>query len=96
MTRPRRLPERGDVPPSTVAQLLGIALADFERLLPQLNERDFPKPDPTTGNYCIEAVDKWRLSRHPTLFPMLTAVPTAIHAGAVFEERLRRVEQGSG
>ena len=58
-------------------------LADFERVLPQLNERDFPKPDPTTGNFCIEAIDKWRLRRHPSLFPMLTTTPTAIHAEAV-------------
>jgi hypothetical protein len=96
MTRPKRIPERGDVPSSMVARLLGITLADFERLLPQLYHRNFPQPDPSTGNFCIEAVDKWRVGRHPTLFPTLTTVSAALHAGAVFEERLRRVEQGSG
>jgi hypothetical protein len=96
MTRPRRIPERGDIPPASVAELLGLTVADFERLLPQLHQRNFPKPDPTTGNFCVEAVDKWRLGRHPKLFPMLTAAPTAIQADIVFDERLRRMEQRSG
>jgi hypothetical protein len=56
-----------------------------------LRERCFPDPDPTTGLYCIEAVERWRLLRHPQLFPELTAAPTAAHAGAIFDERLRRL-----
>ena len=56
---------------------------------PFTNENS-PHPDPTTGLYCIEAVERWRLLRHPQLFPELTAAPTAAHAGTIFDERLRR------
>jgi hypothetical protein len=90
MSRPRRIPARGDVTAAAVAELLGLSLSNFEERLSLLRERNFPEPDPTTGLYCIEAVDRWRLRRHPTLFPELTAAPAAAHAGAVFDQRIRR------
>jgi hypothetical protein len=92
MSRPRRIPVRGDVPASAAAELLGMSLTDFEASRAALNERHFPEPDPTTGFYCVEAVDRWRLRRHPRLFPELTAAPTAAHADAVFPERMRRLD----
>jgi hypothetical protein len=92
MSRPRRIPYRGDVAAAVVAELLGLSLADFEARRPVLHERKFPRPDPTTGLYCIEAVERWRLLRHPQLFPELTAAPNAAHAGAVFDERMRRLD----
>ena len=93
MSRPRRIPSRGDVAPSMVAELLGLSLSDFkDRLSPLREPRNFPEPDPTTGLYCIEAVDRWRLRRHPYLFPELTTAPAAAHAGAVFDERIRRLD----
>ena len=92
MSRPRRIPLRGDFAAAAVAELLGLSLADFEARRPALRERDFPEPDPTTGLYCIEAVDRWRLRRHPRLFPELTTAPTAAHADAVFAERMRRLD----
>jgi hypothetical protein len=91
VSRPRRIPARGDVSASAVAELLGLSVSDFEVLLPMLRDRDFPEPDPTTGFYCIEAVDRWRLRRHAQLFPELTAAPVATHADAVFDHRLRRL-----
>jgi hypothetical protein len=91
MSRPRRIPARGDVSTSAVAELLGLSAPDFEARRTALHDRGFPEPDPTTGLYCIEAVDRWRLRRHPRLFPELTAAPMAAHAGTVFEERLRRI-----
>jgi hypothetical protein len=91
MSRPRRIPSRGDVTASLVAELLGLSVSDFEVRRAALRERGFPEPDPTTGLYCIEAVDRWRLRRHPRLFPELTASPTAAHADAVFNERLGRL-----
>jgi hypothetical protein len=91
MSRPRSVPARGDVPEGTVAQLLGVSLADFEARRADLRDRGFPEPDPTTGLYCVEAVDRWRLRRHPLLFPELTTSPAAAHAGAVFDQRLRRL-----
>jgi hypothetical protein len=92
MIRPRRIPARGDVTAATVAELLGLSLADFEAQRTDLAAREFPEPDATTGLYCIEAVDRWRLRRHPRLFPELTAAPAAAHADAVFTERMRRLD----
>jgi hypothetical protein len=89
MSRAARIPDRGDVPPGMVAQRLGLALAEFELRRPDLHSRGFPPPDPTTGCYCIEAVDRWRLSRHKNLFPELSAAPSAVNAELVFDERLR-------
>ena len=92
MSRPARIPEKGDVSAPLVAQRLGISVADFELKWPELTQRGFPDPDPTTGLWAIEAVDKWRLRRYPMLFPELVSVlPTAIDAGAVFEERIRKL-----
>jgi hypothetical protein len=91
MTRPTRIPARGDVLPTTVGKLLGLSDEEFKRLRPTLEARGFPKPDETTGRYCIEAVDRWRLRRHVPLFPELTSGPTAVYAGAVFDERLGRL-----
>jgi hypothetical protein len=92
VSRPRRIPNRGDVPATAVAELLGLSLADFNSREKALRGRGFPEPDPTTGLYCIEAVERWRLLRHPQLFPELTTAPTAAHAGAVFAERMRRLD----
>jgi hypothetical protein len=89
MSRPRGIPTRGDVPEGTVAQLLGVSLADFKARRAELRDRGFPEPDPTTGLFCIEAVDRWRLRRHAQLFPELTTAPAAAHADAVFDYRLR-------
>jgi hypothetical protein len=55
-----------------------------------LERRGFPEPDPTTGLYCIEAVDRRRLRRYPKLFPELTAAPSAVNAATVFAERMGR------
>lgn len=91
MTRPRRIPVRGDVTTSVVAELLGLSVSEFEARQLELRGRDFPEPDPTTGLYCIEAVDRWRLRRYVRLFPELTTAPAAAHAEAVFDDRLRRL-----
>jgi len=93
MSRPPRIP--GDVPSGVVAQRLGLPLADFERYLPDLEHRGFPGPDPTTGRFCIEAVDRWRLLRSPRLFPELTLSPLAVDARTVVDQRLRAMERAS-
>jgi hypothetical protein len=92
MSRPHRIPVRGDIPAAAVAELLGLSVLEFQAKLDQLCERGFPSADPTTGLYCIEAVDRWRLRRHAHLFPELTTAPTALHAEAVFNERMRRLD----
>jgi hypothetical protein len=93
--RPPRIPLRGDVPVGIVARLLGLSAEDFERARAELEARGFPKPDPTTSRYCIEAVDRWRLRRHVPLFPELGAVPTAVDAGTVYQNRLAAMRRGS-
>jgi hypothetical protein len=95
MSRPARIPDRGDVASGVVAQRLGMSLLDFETFRSELERRGFPERDPTTGRYRIEAVDRWRLRRFPRLFPELTAIPTAVDARTVVEDRLRALE-GAG
>ena len=90
MSRPSRIPDRGDVAPCVVASRLGLTLLEFQARRSELERRGFPKTDETTGRYCIEAVDRWRLQRHPRLFPELTTVAGAVDAGAVFEQRMAR------
>jgi hypothetical protein len=92
VARNQRIPDRGDVAPSVVAERLGLSLKDFDRLRPELEARGFPERDPTTGMYCIEAVDRWRLRRFPRLFPELTSSPQAMDANAVFEQRMRQID----
>jgi hypothetical protein len=91
MSRPSRIPDRGDVAPSVVASRLGLTVPEFEARRSELERRGFPEPDETTGRYCIEAVDRWRLRRHARLFPELTAAAGAVDAGAVFDQRMARL-----
>jgi len=62
--------EPRDIPPEVAARRLGLTSVQFQERLPELLARGFPPPDETTGNYCLEAVDAWRLRRYPHLFPL--------------------------
>src|SRR5262249_5248142 len=44
MSRPTRIPDRGDIPLNAVASLMGLSLAEFQQLLPDLTRRGFPPP----------------------------------------------------
>ena len=55
--------EPRDVPPSKAARRLGLSPEQFRQKLPQLLNRGFPPPDPTTGNYYLPAIDQWMASR---------------------------------
>ena len=55
MSRPRRIPARGDVRAAAVADLLGLSLSDFEERGPALRDQGFPEPDPTTGLDVVNA-----------------------------------------
>lgn len=57
-----------DVPAEKAARRLHLTLAEFEKVLPALYGRGFPRPDPTTGMYDLDAIDEWRRRRHPHLF----------------------------
>jgi hypothetical protein len=78
--------EPRDVPPPIAARRLGKSEAEFEAVLPNLIERGFPKPNPDTGNFDLDAIDVWRRSRYPHLF--LTEAPRARDARAVVPARL--------
>ena len=59
-----------DVPPAVAARRLGLTLEQFQDKLPDLLCRGFPAPDETTGHFCLEAIDRWRVRRFPQLFPL--------------------------
>jgi hypothetical protein len=61
--------EPKDVPEEAAARRLGLTVEQFREKLPALLQRGFPAADQTTGNYCLEAVDEWRMRRYPQLFP---------------------------
>ena len=82
--------EPRDVPPEAAARRIGLALTQFDRMLPDLIDRGFPRADATTGNYDLDAIDEWRRRRHPNLFGQsLATSPAAEHAGNVVRDRLR-------
>lgn len=95
MSRPRFHIEPGDVPAEVAARRLGLSEAQFREALPLLTKRGFPKPDETTGNFDLTAIDEWRKRRHPQLF--LTAAPAARDARTInVLERLEGVSRGHG
>jgi hypothetical protein len=58
----------GDVPERFAAERMGMSPEEFNRVLPNLTARGFPKHDPDTGNYDLDAIDAWRRARNPHLF----------------------------
>ena len=65
MTQRFKLPPGGDVPRDVAARRIALSPAEFDKALPALLARGFPPPDPTTGNFDLDAIDRWRRSRHP-------------------------------
>lgn len=95
MTLRFKLPPGGDVPPITAARRIGLSLDAFRDALPQLAARGFPKPDATTGNFDLDAIDEWRRRRHPHLYqgPLTLAAP-ARDAKDVVADRVARLRSG--
>jgi len=52
-----------DIPAVKAARRLHLTLEQFRDKLPELIERGFPPPDPTTGNFFLPAIDNWMASR---------------------------------
>jgi hypothetical protein len=52
-----------DIPAAKAARRLHLNLEQFREKLPELIERGFPPPDPTTGNFFLPAIDNWMASR---------------------------------
>lgn len=93
--------EPGDVPAAKVARRLHLSPSAFEACKVKLFLRGFPRPDPDTGMYDLEAVDRWRHRRHPGLFPELTGGPDsstpdapAKSMGAIAREAQERRRNG--
>jgi hypothetical protein len=82
--------EPRDVSLEAAARRIGLSVARFNELLPDLIDRGFPRADATTGNYDLDAIDEWRRRRNPHLFGNgATAPSAATHAGNVIRDRLR-------
>lgn len=47
------------VPAIKAARRLHLTLPEFERILPKLLARGFPRADPDIGNYDLKAIDAW-------------------------------------
>jgi hypothetical protein len=61
--------EPGDITPAEAADQMRLTPAAFAHCLPSLLDRGFPPPDPTTGNYALDAITVWRKARFRRLFP---------------------------
>lgn len=72
-----------DLTQREVARRLGMTVAAFREAVPELAARGFPSPDPLTGRYDPEAVERWRRLRNASLFPELSTGPLAKDARAV-------------
>ena len=84
--------EPRDVPFQMAARRMGRTDAQFREDLPSLLARGFPKPDETTENFDLDAIDEWCRRRHPELF--LISSEQARDARAVVNERLARLKHG--
>lgn len=76
--------EPGDVPAHAAARRLGLIEGDFLAMLDRLYRRGFPRPDPDTGNFDLDAIDQWRKLRHRGLFGS-AAGPVARDASVAWE-----------
>jgi hypothetical protein len=85
--------EPRDVPPEYAARRLGLRYpGEFEAKLPNLLARGFPQPDADTGNYDLDAIDRWRRARHAHLYGDGPAMQ-ARDASTVAPDRIAKLGQ---
>jgi len=77
-----------DVPAEKAARRLHLTLERFNEVLPNLLKRGFPAADPDTGMFDLEAIDRWRRSRHGLASPDGTAQPSPPQRKTTWGERL--------
>lgn len=90
----RRAPfriEPRDILPKEAAARLRLSEPDFLTVLPRLQQRGFPPPDPDTGNFDLKAIDVWMDDRSG-----LAISDRAHDAGAGFEQRMRAFRAETG
>jgi hypothetical protein len=85
--------EPRDVSREAAARRLGKTPAEFDTLLPKLIARGFPPADPDTGNFDLEAIDRWCDARHVHLFGG-NCTMQARDAGTVAKERIAALRRG--
>jgi hypothetical protein len=85
--------EPRDVSPAKAARRLGLTLAVFDRLKDDLYSRGFPRPDPTTGNYDLNAIAAWQDKRSGLSTP-LSDEQALGDPGDGFTERAARLLNG--
>lgn len=83
----------GDVPVVAAAQRMGMTAEAFSAALPNLIARGFPKPDPDTKNFDLDAIDAGRRSRHPHLYAG-RAEFAARDASTVAQDRIASMRSG--
>lgn len=93
MTRRRSPLPLGDGSEADAARIMGLPLARFQDIRPQLHRRGFPLPDQDTGLFDLDAICTWRQHRHPHLFTEskkdgLTSIRPARDATEVMGERM--------
>lgn len=81
--------EPRDAPIGQAARKLHLTVNEFRQKLPELYQRQFPRPDPTTGMFDLVAIDAWQSARNPQVFAGAGGGP--VDARTVAEERLARL-----
>jgi hypothetical protein len=84
-----------DVSREAIARRLGLTLARFDAIFANLKARNFPAPDPDTGNFDLLAVDRWCDARHPYLFGGDTSTMQARDASTVAQEGIAKMKAGT-
>jgi hypothetical protein len=87
-----QIPPGGEVPDRVAAHRMGMTLKKFTAMLPNLIARGFPKADPDTGNFDLDAIDIWRRKRHRHLYREDDQVG-ARDASTVVQDRLARLKE---
>jgi hypothetical protein len=80
------------VPPAIAARRLGLTPKAFNDKLPALRAAGFPNPEPVTGNYDLEAIDRYLERGNAELFAS-DDLSEAITSEAVILERFRKAAE---
>ena len=82
-----------DVPVTVAARRMELTEKEFIAKLPELLNRGFPAPDPTTAHFDLEAIDAWCAARNPHI--SMEQLTSALDAtGDLVQRRLRAMERG--
>lgn len=76
------------VPPAVAARRIGVSEARFRDLADDLLGHGFPLPDPVTGNYDLEAIDRYIDRRNAELLAKQPADNDAETDNGLFMARI--------